>query len=131
MVNDRQTDKLYDEDDLDPEEETPVYAADTFPWWGRALAWLTWRCPMWIYGLDLVGGVVWCLMGHPGKGTALGLLSLTLIAYCVYARKMQPDPFRYMILLSQTPLPPEDIEAAASGRPVPTGPKDRAQEKQT
>ena len=131
MAIDRRFNQLYDDDDHDPEDESPVRAADTFPWWGHALAWLTWRCPMRVYLSGIAGGVALGLLERPGQGVALGLVSLTVTAYCLYARKLQPDPFRYMVLLSQAPLPPEDIAAAAAGQPVPTGPLDRAQETQT
>jgi len=131
MATDPRFSQLYDDAGFDPDEEMPVRAADTFPLWGRALAWLTWRCPMWAYLSLIGGGVALSLLERPGKGVALGLVGLTLAAYCLYARKMQPDPFRYMILLSQAPLPPEDVAAAAAGQPVPIGPLDRAKETRT
>ena len=111
MVNDRRLDNMYDDDDFDPDEEQPVRAADTFPLWGRALAWMTWRCPMHLYLAGIVGGVALSLLERPGKGVALGLTSLIVTAYCLYARKMVPDPFRFMVLISQAPLPPEDVAA--------------------
>lgn len=131
MATDPRFNQLFDDEGFDPDEEMPVRAADTFPWWGYLLAWLTWRCPMWTYLSLIAGGIVIGLFERPGQGVALGLTGLTLTAYCLYARKMQPDPFRYMILLSQAPLPPEDVAAAAAGLSVPTGPLDRARETQT
>jgi len=122
-------DELYDGDDMP--DEYPVRAADTFPAWGRLLAWMTWRCPMLVYLAGVGGGIGMALLQHPGQGVALGLASLTVAGYCLYARKMQPDPFRYMVLMTDNPIPREDLAAAASGAPVPTGPADRAQEAQT
>jgi hypothetical protein len=124
-----QLDELYDGGELP--DEYPVYAADTFPAWGRALAWMTWRCPMFVYVAGIGGGVALGLLAHPGQGVALGLVSLTIAAYCLYARKSQPDPFRYAILMTDNPIPREDLDAAASGAPVPAGPEHRAQETQT
>lgn len=131
MVNDKRFDQMYDDDDLDPEEESPIHAADTFPWWGKALAWMTWRCPMYVYcGLSL-WALVPLILGFWWVAGAMALVSFMVMSFCLYARKAQPDPFRYMILLSQAPIPPEDLAAAASGMPPPQGPVDRAQETQT
>lgn len=123
-------DQLYDLEDEEP-DEYPVRAAETFPIWGQLLAWATWRCPMWVYLGIFVGGIALALFGYAGYGVAAGLVGLGTSGFCLYARTQQPDPFRYMVIVTKRPVPTEDIEAAARGEPVPPERPERTQETQT
>jgi hypothetical protein len=132
MKTDPYADQLYlDDDDGEEPEEWPVRAAETFPWWGQLLAWMTWRCPMWVYLLVFASGVALPFFGYTALGVAAGLLGLASSGFCLYARTQQLDPFRYSMIVTRRPIPPEDVAAAASGAPVPPGTLERTKETQT
>ena len=130
MTTDPSIDPLYDLDGEEP-DEWPVRAVETFPVWGQVFAWMTWRCPMWCYFVVFVAGVVLPVLGHVAWGAVMGLLGLVSMAFCLYARTQQLDPFRTAMIVTRRPVPAEDVEAAARGAPVPPERPERRQETKT
>jgi len=99
----------------DPEDIEPMRAYKLMPRWGQVVAWIAWELPWQLYTV-VTGGLLWAYCDWSTTWKIAVVVCLALGYGASRFRKVAPNPFRKVVIVTRKLMPRELIDAAERGQ---------------